>query len=229
MKKFFGYLLLILVAAFALVSTVLWMNRISLVTSTLSRELGVGVTLEDLRISTHDIVLEGLHIANPAGSSLPTAFSAEEIKIEFQLTKLFGNNMVIDLVELDDVLFGIEIYETKKGDTNWNRILSNMPKSETKETGSQDSKEPKKTITIELLTVNNLQMQLFNHNLNNRPVDLEPIAHHEFKNISSDGSGNEQFAQFLFKQIFDQLSPLSGVKDLLQNAVKSPFDFLKNL
>src|SRR3954463_8938550 len=106
MKTFFksiaGLILLCILGAFIFLF-LMWSRVPDMVASHLSKTLGVAVEIGDIHLSTSQITIQNLDIANPRGFNLNHALTTQEIIVQAPVTRYFHDDIVIDEIDMNNV------------------------------------------------------------------------------------------------------------------------------
>lgn len=81
----------------------LWLVKAPLLSHYISKKLDLPILMEWVSIWPTESNIRGLKIRNPKGFDLPYALMAEEVRIEYQLTRLFAENTIIDQIVCNDL------------------------------------------------------------------------------------------------------------------------------
>lgn len=156
-------------------------------------------------------------MANPKGSKTDTSFSCKNININSSFKNIRSKTLTINSITLDDIIIGVEFYNTLGTDNNWSRIM----KTKEKPTKS------KRNYLIKTLSLNNISIVLTKPDGSRQ--NLPSIQKLEFHNIS-DESGfpideiEKAIAHIILRSIFQKYHLLELIKSI------SPTDILnKNL
>jgi len=220
MGKFF-LILGILIAGVAGAAFIAWTNKSAVAAHFLSRELnGVPVAIRSLQITKEQSNVAQLRIGNPPRSRTPVAFAAEQMKVQTTIQQVMGDPMTIDEIVVKDIFVGVEFYDSKQQDSNWNYILA---------TDEKKKKKEEKDYLIRKLTLYNLTVEVTQ---SNGQVKRYPtIPKMEFYNISSaTGFPIDEIEKAIFnlvlKDLFKKLNLDQILKDQLQ---KVPNKYLPKL
>lgn len=173
MKKISLFLALIILAILS-VTFLAWANKENILAHFLSRELHVPTSLRLLEIDKQGATLDHFWVGNPPHSQTSTSFAAETTRIDTSLDALFGNPLVIEKIEIDNIFVGIEFYDKQGTKTNWNVILPDE-KEETK--SSRD-------YLIKTLILHNLTVEVTK--VDGTVKRYPTISEMEFHNITSE-------------------------------------------
>jgi uncharacterized protein involved in outer membrane biogenesis len=107
----------------------------------------------DLRINLarqSSVVVEDMHISNPAWSETPEMLSVGRLELRFDLVSVFSGPLLVQLIDLDDAR--LSLLESERGERNW--IL--LPKDEVPD---DDPGADRKGIFISQIDVDRLQVE----------------------------------------------------------------------
>lgn len=217
MKKFLMFLG-ILVCLIILALVLVWFSKTRIAQRALQKQLGVPVKIQELTLTTQEAEIHKIHIGNPKGSKTKTAFAAEKIVVESNIGQILGNPLTIDVVELDQVFIGIELYGKGEDDSNWNRILNHQPK-----------KKKKKSLNylIKNIYVNQLTVSVTQPN--GKTTVYPTLSHMEFHNISDEsGLPVDEIEKAIFKLVLQSVIEKYGIQSILKsiNPQNLPFKVL---
>ena len=210
MRKFSLFAALFLLAV-GVASCIAWTNRENILAHFLSRQLHVPVSLRSLDITKRSADMTKLWIGNPPRSKTSAAFSAETVKIETSLDDLLGDPLLIEEIQIDDIFVGIEFYDPKGADSNWNHILQ-------KET----QKPVSHNYLIRTLILRNLTVEVTQ--VDGKVKRYPRIPQMEFHNISSDtGIPIDEIEKAIFNLMMKNLFQKLPINQLFQNYLPNWF------
>ncbi|MDA0706567.1 MAG: AsmA family protein [Proteobacteria bacterium] len=86
-----------------------------------SEKTGRQISIKgDLQINLarqSSIVVEDVHIGNPAWAEQPEMLSVGRLEVRFDLGSIFSGPLLVDLIDLDDAK--LSLIESESGDRNW--------------------------------------------------------------------------------------------------------------
>lgn len=123
-KIFFSLILIALIAAVA-IGFYLWQKSPSMLSDTLTKKLGVPVTIESIDLAPNTITITNLVISNLPKAILPKAFSAKKIQIHFSFLDILDKDLTIPDVNIENIYLGFEFDDPKSPKGNWTRLMSN--------------------------------------------------------------------------------------------------------
>lgn len=94
--------------------------------SSLSKKLGVLVSIKSIKFGISDTKISSVEISNPQDYKLAKAFSSGEIEISSPITEFLKSEVKIDEVKVDDIYLGLEFDFKNSLNGNWTKILSNF-------------------------------------------------------------------------------------------------------
>jgi hypothetical protein len=119
MNKFLA-LVALLIVLLASLTGLIWMNRASVASHFISKQLHAPVAMDKLDITKNQATLSNFWIGNPPGFKTKTAFASDTIQIDATYRELTGDVLTINQIELSQIFVGVEMYKGK--DNNWSRI-----------------------------------------------------------------------------------------------------------
>lgn len=219
MKRFLIAVAIFLGALIA-AAALLWSSRKTVACYFLTKGLHVPVSMGSLDISTGQANIAKFWIGNPPLSRTKTAFSSETIDINSTFKQLIGNPLTIDRIALNQVFIGVEMYNAKTKDNNWNHIASQ----------DQGSAAKGRDYLIKTLVLDNLTVRVTQPNGSSKTYPT--IKHMEFHNISSDtGFPIDEIEKAIFNMVIKDLIRQLNLDQLLEqfNVPAAPLKLLPNL
>ena len=125
MKHLGWKLILLIILAFLVF---LWLVKSPFLSSYLTAKLRVPVSIQHISVWPSSASLYNFRIKNPDGFKAEYALTAESTEIDYQLSQLFGNPLVIDQILIDNIFLGIECSDGSCSENNWTAIGERMPK-----------------------------------------------------------------------------------------------------
>lgn len=199
---------LLLVLCLTLFGWICWVRKTGIATQILEKHLGVQVSLGNLDLTRQGATLTDLIIRNPRGYKSSSAFEGQSIEVDTTLAELRANPLTIDRIEMTNLLITIE--PSRSGQTNWDKILGNTPKS----AGSRHW-------LIRSLILNNLTVQVVlpNGSLKQYPT----LARMEFSNISdATGFPVDAIEKAIFNEVMKNLLRNLDLQKLIQPLIPLP-------
>ena len=210
MKKFLLIVFFILAGA-GIAGALAWVYRADVAAQLLARELGVPVTIDALSIHPQGSEISQVWIGNPPHSRTPTAFSAKQIAIQTTFPQLVADPLLIDEIVVSDILIGVEYYDSKKRQNNWQVILGEPEASPVK--SSRD-------YLIRTLRLERMEIQIVQANGSKKTYTLPMM---EFHNISAEtGFPVGEIEKAIFKQVLQGLIQQLNLNQLFNGAIPIP-------
>jgi hypothetical protein len=186
--------LLICLALVLMAGFIVWARKAEFASYLLSRQLKTPTSIQALHITRDHATLIRFWIGNPPGSKTQTAFASDQVEIDTTLSQLMGNPLIIDQIEINNIFFGLELYDKSGNDTNWNRMLSSSTPQ-----GPTDRKW-----LIRRLVLTNLSVEVVQPN--GQIKRYPTIARMEFNNISSEsGFPVEEIEKAIFNMVLKDI------------------------
>ena len=217
MKKIFipliSFILIIVIIGF-----ILWFNIPNIIARMISKELSVPVSIENVVISKHNLVIENLDVGTPKNSKTKSSFSSKIIDMETSLKHLRGETLTINSLMFQDSIIGIEFYNATGTNNNWATIMSTPTKSK---------KQTKRKYLIKKLILTNITVVLTK--ANGQKQTFPTIDRLEFENIT-DETGfpideiekaiaqavlRSVFQKFNLLHLFDNIPPVNVIKKIV--------------
>jgi hypothetical protein len=164
----------------AVIFAVFWASAPYLFSKQLGKALEVPVKTNRLTVSASEVDITQLHISNPEGSVLPTAFTAKTFRIFTPFLNYFKEEIVIEEIVLDQIYLTIEFNAAGSKQGNWTTLMGNL-KNSTKQ-GDQNKK-----VLIKKLVLTDITTDLVFDRHTGRVRNLPHIGRMEFANVSSQG------------------------------------------
>lgn len=197
-----------------------WNQLPDWISKTLSEKMGVSVSIDYLSCTHDTATIHYLNVKNPEGFDLDSALRVKKIKVKTPISSFFHNHIEIDEVLLSDLYLGLEFESPTNTRGNWTILMDSLRSSLNNSTSS--SKESR-TFLIKRLAVNNINIDLLFKKGGGKVKHLKPIAHMEFKNVSSEGPfPMGQLTNVIMSEILKEIFIEQGLKNMLQDAIKSP-------
>lgn len=226
MKRFFITFFAAVLVVLGALLIYINMRASDLIASFLSKQLKTEVGIDGASIGFSTIEILGLSISNPEASTLQNALSAESVTIDFKLSTLFKNTIVIPLIHIQNPTIGVEFYNLKGSENNWSSILANLSPQEKSDKKVSESREEKKVI-IDTLTLSNLKIEAMHKMLGPYAVTINAKEHLEFHHLTKEKAIRiKSSLDLIFKSILTTISKLKGFKQVLNTP---PDEFLDNI
>ncbi|MBI2743060.1 MAG: AsmA family protein [Chlamydiales bacterium] len=221
MKKTLSIILVILTCA-VVVAFVAWNRVPDMLSTRLSKALGVGVSIGGMGITPASLSMKNLEIGNPAGSILAKAFSCGLIGVNAPLTRYLSDDIVIEEIRLENVYLGLEFKNAKGTDGNWTVIMGNLQKSIASEQ-PKESKGPSRTVLIKKLALVNLDTDVVYREDGGKVKHLPTIPYMELTNLSSEGAFPvDQLMSSVLGQMLKQVFIKQNLNNMIQDVLKDP-------
>jgi hypothetical protein len=204
MGKFFkiiGSLIFCLI----ILSIVFWVFKNPIISSYLSKKMGMNVSIRGLSIGSNRISIDGVDIKNPKdGYKQENALEASMIEVQYKIDNLLSKNSSVDLISIDKFILRIECNGPVCIKNNWSDLLSRVPEKEEK---------AGEGVTINKLLIKDLYVTVQGVGLKTMKPQRLHISQVELNNINSKkGFPIQQIMLLIFKS--------AG----LQNYLKTIFD-----
>jgi len=217
MRKFSLFLALGLLCL-AIAVGITWTNRENILAHFMSRQLHVPVAIRSLDIGKTSAEISRMWVGNFPMSQTTTSFAAETLRLDTSLAKIFGNPVMIESIDIENIFVGIEFYDAKGDDSNWARIL--------RENGHR-KKNPRDYL-IRTVILRNLTVELTR---SDGTVKRYPtIKQMEFHNISGEmGFPIEEIEKAIFELMMQDIFKKLQLDQLFKTIIPLPIPipFLK--
>ncbi len=187
----------------------------------LTKDFGVPVTIENITYSKNNLDIKNFDVSNPKGSQTKTALIAKNINISASLEEIKGDVLTVNSITLDNLMIGIEFYNSDGSKNNWATIMGMPPAKQ---------KGKKRKYLIKTLTLNNIGVTLTKKD--GTKQTFPTIKKIEFHNIS-DETGfpideiEKAIAHAILKSIFQQFNLENLLKTINPaNIIKKAIPFL---
>ena len=214
------------VALLVILGIILWFNIPNIAARKLSDIFGVPVSMEDVSLTTRNLNIKNLVMANPKNSKTNIAFKTSKIDLSSSFTKITSDVLTIDNINFDNIFIGIEFYNKNGSDNNWSQIMKYTKKN------NKTAQKSRKYL-IKQLTLTNISVALIKEDGTRQTFPT--IARLDFYNIS-DESGfpisqlEKAIAQEILKSVFQRFSLETLMKTISpQNILEKtlPFQLFK--
>ncbi|GAB5411756.1 MAG: hypothetical protein ChlgKO_08700 [Chlamydiales bacterium] len=214
MKTFFKFFIIIIILLFT-AGFFAWNMVPSWVTSKLSEEAGVTVTIGDIGATFDRINVRRFYMGNPPGRVLSKALTIQKAEIDAPLSRYLDDNIVIDKVDAKNIYIGVEFDKKGSANGNWTTIMSNI-----KQNASNDSGE-KKSVLIRKLVLHNINIDLAYTNERGKVKRLKPIDKIELNNVSSEGGiPSSVIMDIVIQQMLDEIFSIENLQNMIQGVIK---------
>ena len=209
MKKIFIFFISFIVILLV-IATFCWFNLPSIVSHYLSKDFGIPISIENIKISSDELNIDNFRMSNLPPAKTPTALSSKTIKINATWKELRSEKLTIDKISINDINIGVELFNKSGDKNNWATIITPQEKKEIKK---EDDK--KKGYLIRTLRLNNISVILTK--ANGKVKRFPPIKYLEFHNISDEtGFPIEQIEQAILQTIMKSIFQQYGLESLLK-------------
>ncbi len=186
---------------------ILWMFKTNIMSSYLSSKMRLPTSIAAISIKPRHTTLYRMWIINPMRSKMRFALSVKKVFLDYRLKNLIKQPTVIDAVELENVVLGVDFSNPSGSKNNWTKIISTMI-----------HKKRKGEYSIRKVVIHNLDVKIKDQQGKILTKHFDNI---ELKNINSKkGFPTEQLIRAIFSS--------TGFSRYIQQAV-SPQDFFKGV
>lgn len=214
MKTFFKFFIIIILLLFT-AGFFAWNMVPSWITSKLSKEAGVTVTIGDIGATFDKINVRRFYMGNPPGRILSKAMTIQKIEIDAPLSRYFDNNITIDKVDAKNIYIGIEFDKKGSSNGNWTTIMGNIKRNALEDGGE------KKTVLIRKLVLHNITIDLAYTNERGKVKRLKPIGRIELNNVSSEGGiPSSVIMDIMIQQMLDKIFSIENLQNMIQGVLK---------
>ena len=190
----------------------LWLVKASLLSTYITKEMGVAVTVRTISIWPKETKIGHFRIANPPGFKTKTAFEVKKTKVQYRFGALTANPAEIDTILLDDVDLNIEIRNITGSDNNWAAIGAHIPE-----------KKRGREVIVHKLILRNMTVHIQGKGAKVLGVNqTQHFAEMEFDEINSaEGFPTKELVSRIFenagliKYLENFLNPTQRIKDTL--------------
>lgn len=206
--------------AILLIAIIGWTALPSWVSSALSKQAKVNVSIKAIRLLSPGVEVEELRIDNPKGSILPHALHIQTTRINTPLTRFFDNHIVIDSMTLNDVYLSLEFESQNSTRGNWSTIMQNLKQSNRLEKAKAGKKGKTTSVLIKKLIITNLNIDLVYQKGDRRVRKLKPIKRLELTNVSSEGGlPTAQIMDIILSEMLRNVFSTEGLKNMLEGVL----------
>lgn len=214
MKTFFKFFIIIVILLFA-AGFFAWNMVPSWVTSKLSNEAGVTVTIGDIGATFDRINVRRFYMGNPPGRVLSKALTIQKTEIDAPLSRYLDDEIVIDKVDAKNIYIGVEFDKKGSSNGNWTTIMGNIKRNALHAGGE------KKTVFIRKLVLHNINIDLAYTNENGKVKHLKPINRIELNNVSSEGGiPSSVIMDIVIQQMLDEIFSIENLQNMIQGVIK---------
>lgn len=214
-----------LIAVAVLIPTltyVAYLNSSFIFARLISHTTQTPVSINTIDFHHDSFVIQNLMIANPQKAYIPTAFRAEEVKVDAPFREYFKKSIVIDKIEMNHVYLNIEFFTEDKEQGNWQELIHNMAVSHHTPTVNQ------RETVIKKLILNDIEVNLI---LSDGKIHrLSPIEHLEFDNVTSEkGIPTKEISEIIARKMVYTVLKEDGLNLIIKiplKVIKTIFPFL---
>ncbi|MCP5509676.1 MAG: hypothetical protein H7A39_04620 [Chlamydiales bacterium] len=219
MKAFVKWLAIIVLVGL-LLGFFAWSFVPGMVSRELTKKMGVPVTVGSIGLSPWSLTVSNLVIANPAGSMMKRALVVKTIDVKAPITRYFQDKIVIDEVDLNNIVLGLEFNKPLSRDGNWTTIMNNYQRA-SRSQSKKDQKE--KPVLVKRLIIRNMDIWIaFRDNPQGGVKRLKGIKYMELKNISSKkGIPIDEITQQVIGEMLLEVFQREGIQNMLQGIFDS--------
>lgn len=204
-----------------------WNMVPGIISSKLSKSMGVPVQILSLSRPPQDIKVKGVTIQNPAGSILKKALTIQSMNTDMSYFDLLDKKIVIDNVDLNNVYLGLEFNSQFSSHGNWTTIMSNLDHSNK---SSPNTSKSSKAVLIKTLTIRNLKIDLIYKSDPKKVIHLKPIQHLVIRNVGSDnGNLAEQLTQIILHEMLKNVFSEENLTNMLERIINTPASSWKDI
>ena len=222
---FVSFILIIVTALF-----ISWNYIPYWISSSLSKKIGVDVSISYINLTPFSIKIYDLEVENPSKFQLKKALEVAKIETQTPATTFFKDEITIDKIALTNAYLGLEIESPTNTKGNWTYLIDQLNSS----IKSSSTGEGKKKFFIKKLTVDNLNIDLLVKSQGGKIKKIKPIAHMEFNNISSEGEFpvgqlTSIIMSSILKEVFSPENLTNMLKDTFTNPAQGASDLFNTL
>ncbi|MGE0197702.1 MAG: hypothetical protein AB7N99_03065 [Simkaniaceae bacterium] len=217
--KKIAFQLAILAAIFIPLSAYLaYKNSSFILARMISHTTQTPVTIHAIDFHQNSFVIQNLTVGNPQKAYIPTAFRAEQVKVDAPYIEFLKKSITIDQIEMNNIYINIEFFTEDKIEGNWQEILENM------EAEYHPSSVTKRGTHIKKLILNNIQVNLI---LSDGKIHrLSPIEHLEFDDVTSEqGLPTKEISEIIARKMVYTILKEDG----LNLIIKIPLKVIKTI
>ena len=228
MKSSLSILIILVIAA--ILAFIGWSRLPDMIATNMAKKLQVAVSIGRMGLGPKSLKIKKMHIGNPSGySTLPKAFSSEQILIHAPLTRYMDQKIVIDQIDINEIYLGLEFDSASGTNGNWTVIMSNFQRATKVEKIRADKQ---KSILIKRLSLRNIKTELVFLKEKTSVKRLPTIDEIVLTDITSEGGlpmdqlMNTVLGQML-KSVFQKQNLQNMLKGLLDSPEKAIDTFMK--
>jgi len=214
MKIFFKFFVIIAILLFA-AGFFAWNMVPSWVTSKLSKEAGVTVTIGDIGATLDRINVRRFYMGNPPGRVLSKALTIQKAEIDAPISHYLEDHITIDKVDAKNIYIGVEFDKKGSSNGNWTTIMGNIKRNALQNGGK------KKTVLIRKLILRNIDIDLAYTNERGKVKRLKTIDKIELNNISSEGGiPSSVIMDIVLQQMLDEIFSRENLQNMIQGIIQ---------
>lgn len=219
MKKILIIILAVILIGFATLMVYVNHRSVNFINQHLTQMLGRDASVDNVSLGFQSIEVSGLKIANPEYSNIKYAFTADSIEIDYDLSSLFKDVIIVYQITLENPKIGIELYNLTGTENNWRQILQNIPQSEISQGESKDTPLKKeKEVIIDKLYLNDMQIEAQSKLLGPYSILIPVKDEIIFNDLTSKKAIEIQSSlKVILKTILQVVKQLKGFKEIIQN------------
>lgn len=203
--------LIVLIVAIAVLSYFALSRSPDMLSNYLSKQLGVTVSIDGIKVRQKSITLNQFNIANEPNYSLSKAFSAKTITLNAPIMNYFQDQVVVDEITVDTIYLGIEFDSTTSVQGNWTKLLGHYQKE-----AKLDATDGRRVL-IKKMVFTNIQADLIFRSASGKIQKLPNIGRIELTNISTEGGFPiNQLTSSILGQLIKQAFMQYHMDNLLQ-------------
>ena len=186
-----------------------YIYRVPLLEKGLTMAFCAPVKVGSLEFDKEGIVVEGLKISNPVGSTLKHALVTKKIDIRMDYKKsLTSRKLVIQSVEVDHALMTVELFNVDGSDSNWSRLIEAL---------AAPSPIPISiNFEIDVFRMRDIRLQAFYHAFAKGKLRPDPIKEIVLKNLGTDRPMSmHDFMGILAKVLLNEAASSLDLKTLV--------------
>jgi hypothetical protein len=220
--KLFVYITIPTLLILSLLGTYVWKERVPLLSKTLSKTLGLPVSLETLSISSQGFKIGGLKISNPKAMKKANALEVGELEVLMPLSHLLNDPVEVDALILRNSNFYMEILDVAGEKTNWTEVIDRLEPE--KKSGKKNKSEEKQEFILKEIQIEKMELELSHPVLGSSKTKIKNISFQGAKGLSS-----KRMMQFILKAMLGYVVKVPQFEKLLKNAITLPQNILKGI
>lgn len=203
----------VIVISIVAVLAILWFLPAPIVSSYLSKMLGMRVSVASVVAGPSKMKLRHFKISNPYSYKQRYALKAASILSSYHWKNLMSNPRVIDQIEIHEIKLAIEFADALGKQNNWSELISEIP----------TRKEHAREVIVKKLILINVSAEILGMGFLTKN-ETRTIDRMEFTNVSS----KEGFpTRELIAQIFGRANLMQYIKDIIPSGPGGVIKMLK--